>query len=90
MPPYRLQLRLSPLNDGRHTQFQLSGSIFTAPSPRQLRSLLTMLAHWNGMPVRAVLSAADPGFCELWTYALMDVPARHLEVRFRRPRRSIR
>jgi hypothetical protein len=85
-----MQLRLTPLNDGLQTQLQLSGPIYTAPSPRQLRSLLTMLAEWNGFPVRAVLPVVDPGFCEIWTYALMDVPVSHLEVRFRRPPRPIR
>ena len=86
----RMQLRLTPLDNGLQTQLQLSGPIYTAPSPRQLRRLLTMLAHWNGFPVHAVLPVVDSGFCEIWTYALMDVPLRHLELRFRRPPRSTR
>jgi hypothetical protein len=86
----KMQLRLSPLNGGAYTQLRLWGPLPTDPQPRQWRSLLAMLSHANGYPVHAVLSVADPGFCEVWTHALCDVPERHLELRFRRPLRARR
>lgn len=79
----KLRIRLTTLNGGAYTQLQLSGPIPTAPQRRQWRSLIAMLSHWNGYPVHAVLSADDPGWCEIWTLALCDIPERHLEVRVR-------
>lgn len=83
----KMQLRLSPLNHGAYTQLQLWGPLPTAPQPRQWRSLLALLSRANGYPVRAVLSVVDPGWCEVWTYALSDVAERHLDLHFRRPPR---
>ena len=77
-----MQLRLISLQGGAYTQLRLQGPVPTAPQPRQVRQLLTLLARWHGGPVHVVLSAADAGFSEVWTDALCAVPERHLRVRF--------
>ena len=61
----RMRLRLTPLQGGAYTQLQLSGPLPTAPQARQWRSLLAMLSFWNGYPVHAVLSAANPSWSEV-------------------------
>ena len=77
-----MQLRLISLQGGAYTQLRLQGPVPTAPQPRQVRQLLTLLARWHGGPVHVVLSAADTGFSEVWTDALCAIPERHLRVRF--------
>lgn len=79
----KMRIRLTPLNGGAYTQLQLSGPIPTAPQSRQWRNLIAMLSHWNGYPVHAVLSAADPAWREAWTHALRNVPERDLDLRVR-------
>jgi hypothetical protein len=88
MRPPKMWLRLTPLESGAYTMLQLRGPVPTAPQSHQWLRLLAMLSHWNGFPVHVALSAADPGWCEIWTHALRDVPERHLELHFRHsPRR---
>ena len=77
-----MQLRLISLHGGSYTLLRLQGPVPTAPQPRQVRRLLTLLACWHGGPIEVVLSAADPSFSEIWTDALCAVPERHLRVRF--------
>lgn len=79
----RMTLVLRPLQGGSYTQLSLRGPVPSAP--RELRRLLTTFAHWNGYPVGVVLfvDAKTAGWCEVWSDALLNVPERLLEVRFR-------
>lgn len=77
-------LRLRPQHGGAFTRWQLSGSLVTAISHRDLRQLMRKLSFWSGWPIELVLpaAAATAQWFEVWTHAIDHVPAAHLEVRF--------
>lgn len=80
----QFKLYLQPTHDGAFTRLRLSGSVVTALPPCELRRWLRQLASWGDAPVELVLPV-DVGsveWFELWSYAVSEVPARHLQVRF--------
>ena len=87
----QFKLYLQPLNDGSFTRLRLCGSVVTAIPPCELKRWVRQLSNWSGSPVELVLpvDVGTVAWFELWSYAVSEIPARHLEVRFalkRRPR----
>lgn len=81
--PFRVYLQ--PERDGSLTSMRLFGSVVTALPPCEIRRWVRQLATWSDAPVELVLPV-DVGtarWFELWTYAVSDIPARHLQLRFR-------
>ena len=83
-------MQLLPLHGGSFTEMRLRGAVPTALPSATLRRLFAVLSFWSGWPVVLVLSVdlATAGWCEIWSDALRDVHEHHLEIRFRKPRRS--
>lgn len=79
---FKLQLR--PIRDGAFTQFRLCGPVPTALPPCELRRFFRQLSSWTDSPVELVLPADvnTAEWLELWSYAVSETPARHLQVRF--------
>ena len=83
------KLHLKPIDDGSFTRLRLCGSVVTALPPCELRRLVRQLWNWTGEPVELVLpvDAGSVAWFELWTYAISEIPAHHLQVRFTLKRR---
>jgi hypothetical protein len=83
------KLHLQPLNDGSFTRLRLCGSVVTAIPPCELRRWVRQLSSWSDSPVELVLpvDVGTVAWFELWSYAISDIPARHLQVRFTLRRR---
>jgi hypothetical protein len=83
---------LQPEGDGSFTSLRLFGSVVTALPPCEIGRWIRQLAMWSGSPVELALPVeiGTAGWFELWTYAVSDIPARHLQLRFRlhRPHRK--
>jgi hypothetical protein len=88
----RFKLRLRPTRDGVFTQLRLCGLVPTALPPCELSRLLRQLSSWTGAPVEIALPADvhTAEWFELWTYALSELPAHLLQVRFTLKRRRQR
>jgi hypothetical protein len=78
------KLRVDPLGDGSFTRLRLCGSVVTPLPPTEIRRLTRMLFGWTGDPVEIVLPVdkVSVGWFEWWSYAIADIPARHLRIRF--------
>ncbi len=85
--PFKLYLK--PLSDGSFTKLRLSGSVVTALPPCELRRWFRQLYSWADAPVELVLPVdfGSVAWFELWTHAVSDVPAHHLQLRFALQRR---
>lgn len=80
----QFKLHLRPTHGGRFTRMRLSGSVVSALPPCELRRWFRQLSSWGDAPVELVLPAdvSSVEWFELWSYAVSEVPARHLQVRF--------
>jgi len=86
------KLSLKPIDDGSFTQLRLCGSVVTALPAREIRRLVKQLWSYTGEPVELVLpvDVGTVAWFELWTYAISEIPAHHLQVRFTLERRRQR
>lgn len=86
---HEFKLYLKPMEDGSLTRLRLCGSVVTALPPCELSRLVRQLSSWSDAPVELVLpvDVGTVAWFELWTYAISEIPARHLQVRFTLKRR---
>lgn len=77
------KLQLRPAQTEGRTRFTITGSLADGLSRFALHQLVAQLSYWTGERIDAVLYADDPpGWVEVWSDALADVPERHLRLRF--------
>lgn len=88
----QFKLRLQPEPDSSFTRLRLSGSVLTALPPCEMKRWIRQLSTWSDSPVALVLpvDVGSAEWFELWTYAITDIPARHLQVHFSLQRRPLR
>jgi len=90
-----LTMELEPWSGGAYTLLTLRGVMATVAQPKELRSLLKVLAWWSGAPVDVVLSVdgtnSGSRWLEFWDDVLLNVRGRHLfRLRFVVSRKALR
>jgi hypothetical protein len=84
----RFRAILSPVNGGSFTRLRLTGVVPSSVMKKDVARLVRALDFWSGWPVACVLCVDKETacWCEWWTDILVDIPERHLKVRYRRTR----